>query len=177
MLSIHTLQKPAFYTAICFFVLSAIVHGFSLAGINAADKVPAVWALHFGVFLVWFPAILSLRNNPAYQAYRKSGNLKPNQVLQITFGKVPKPVLFIIAAVFIYAIVSLCFMAFHWTGNASSKDGHYFLEEHGKQIGALTKEEYNWYTANKFRTFSAQWMAFNSIAAAILYPFAAAGKK
>lgn len=43
------------------FVLSAIVHVLSYVGVAVPDRFPAAWALHVGIFPLFFPLVLQLR--------------------------------------------------------------------------------------------------------------------
>lgn len=67
------MQKLLFYFAVTGWGSGLIVHLLSLAGFDVSDKVPYVWVLHIGIFVAWFPAILSMKRNGELKAYKQSG--------------------------------------------------------------------------------------------------------
>ncbi|MES1181693.1 MAG: hypothetical protein ABUL44_02765 [Flavobacterium sp.] len=55
------MKKFLFYFAITGWTLGLIVHLLSLADYDITDKVPFVWVLHIGIFVVWLPVVLDLK--------------------------------------------------------------------------------------------------------------------
>src|SRR5215831_7309479 len=53
----QAILKPIMWLAVAGFLASVIVHVYSLLG-TANPFGPAAWALHVGIFVVWFPAVL-----------------------------------------------------------------------------------------------------------------------
>ncbi len=153
------------------FTLAVIVHLISLSGIYIGDQFPFVWALHLGIFVVWFPTILMLRNNQKYsQKARKYGD-SLRMIFNAIFKDMPKPVMFIALFCFVYA--SLNFFLFMNTGqggNPSFIDGKYVLNNHGAIIKELTQTEYLELKANEIRGFSGHWMLFYCVAMGVLWP-------
>jgi hypothetical protein len=49
------------WLALLGFALSLAVHVSALAGVDVAARVPQVWGLHVGVFIVFFPFVMSTR--------------------------------------------------------------------------------------------------------------------
>jgi hypothetical protein len=47
--------------------LALLVHILSLIDIDVRDRIPFVWLLHIGVFVVWLPVVLDLNKNKGLQ--------------------------------------------------------------------------------------------------------------
>jgi hypothetical protein len=137
------MKKFLFYFAITGWTLGLIVHLLSIAEFDISDKVPFVWVLHIGIFVVWIPMVLSLRKNEELNTYQQSGNLNrvnPFGFFKIIFKQTPTWLIVIAIGGFFYAMLNfLLFM--------------------------------NSAQANELRGFSGHWIAFYGIAAAALYPF------
>ena len=56
-----TMQRILGYASLIGFVSALVVHIAALTGIDVADKFPAVWGLHVGVFVVLIPFLFSSR--------------------------------------------------------------------------------------------------------------------
>lgn len=52
-----TLLTPLIWLAVAGFLASAAVHVYSLFSIGNPFG-PAVWGLHIGIFVIWFPAVI-----------------------------------------------------------------------------------------------------------------------
>ncbi len=130
------------------FLLSLLAHVMALMGIDLTASVPALWNLHFGIFVV-FPPFLLLS--------RKAGR---NSVLGIA-ADVPRWVAVLGAMIFAYAMVNLfLFTQPTESGNAVAQCGKYVLLSHGKLIRELTASEYTALKANELRTFSGHLLLF-----------------
>lgn len=77
--------------------LAATVHVASLAGIDVSERVPFVWVLHVGVFIVFVPFVLSSR---------KALGAKPS--ISDIRALMPNWVILVGAAVFAYAALRAC---------------------------------------------------------------------
>ena len=137
------MKKFLFYFAVTGWTLGLIVHLLSIAEFDISDKVPFVWVLHIGIFVVWIPMVLSLRKNEELNNYQQSSVLNrvnPFGFFKIIFKQTPIWLIVIAIGGFFYAMLNfLLFM--------------------------------NSAQANELRGFSGHWIAFYGIAAAVLYPF------
>ena len=175
------MKNVFFYFAITGWTLGLIIHLLSIADYNTAEKVPFIWFLHIGIFIVWLPAVLILTKNEELKAFRQSGLLKqlnPIAATKIFFGQTPTWLTIIAVAGFFYAIINgMFFMVTTQLGALDIKNGQYILHNHGKLIKTLTEQEYYHYKANEVRFFSGHWLLFYGLAAAILFPFNKQTKK
>lgn len=168
------MKKFLFYFAVTGWTLGLILHLLSLADFDIAGEAPFVWLLHIGIFVVWIPTILALRNNEELKAYQQSRMLNranPFGVVKIIFRQTPTWLTIVAVAGFFYAGINFMLFMSSQTGVPSIKDGQYFLHNHGQFIKNLTEQEYHHYKANEIRGFSGHWLAFYGIAAAVLFPF------
>lgn len=169
------MNKYLFYFAVTGWSLGLLVHVLSLADIDITDKVPFVWVLHLGIFVVWLPAVLALKKNEELKAYQQSGfanTMNPFGFFKIIFKQTPNWMKLIAIVGFYYAILNFMFFMTSQTGTPVLRDGQYLLENHGQLIRTLTEQEYHHFKANDVRGFSGHWIAFYGLAAAILFPFA-----
>ena len=170
-----------FYIAIIGWTLGLFIHLLSITDYNLAEKVPFIWFLHVGIFIVWFPAVFKLTKNEELKAFRQSGSLKqlnPVAASKIFFGQTPTWLTIIAVTGFLYAIInSVLFMTSSDMGVPDIKNGQYILHNHGKLIKTLTEHEYYHYKTNEVRFFSGHWLLFYGLAAAVLFPFNKQTKK
>jgi len=153
------------------FILGCIVHIVSLCGIYLGERFPFIWGLHFGIFIVWLPAILELGKNPELKELNSQKVANPLIFFRVIFRNVPKPVMIISVFFFLYAMVN--FWLFIYTDQGATPDivgEKYVLLNHGTLIRELTKQEYLELKANAIRGFSGHWMAFYGFAMGILWP-------
>ena len=168
------MKKILFYIALTGWTLGLTVHLLSLADIDVTEKAPFIWLLHIGIFIVWIPVVLDLKNNEELQAYKQSGmtnRMNPIEFYKIVFKETPTWMSLIAIGGFFYALINFMFFMSSQSGTPDIKDGQYILQNHGQLIKTLTLHEYHHYKANEVRGFSGHWMAFYGMAAAILYPF------
>lgn len=130
------------------FLLSLLVHVMVLMGVDLTTCVPAVWDLHFGIFVVFLPFVLLSRKGLAGK----------NSVLGIA-ADVPRWVAVLGAMIFAYAMVNFFIFTQHSeNGNALIQHGKRVLLNHGKLIRELTASEYTALKANELRGFSGHWL-------------------
>jgi hypothetical protein len=168
------MKKFLFYFAITGWIMGLIVHLLSVADYDVTKKIPFVWILHIGIFVVWLPTILTLRNNEELKAYQQAAKEKqknPIVLMKIIFRQAPTWLSIIAAGGFFYAFINFMLFMASQDGVPSIKDGQFILHNHGQLIKTLTEQEYNHYKANEVRGFSGHWLAFYGVAAAILFPF------
>jgi len=168
------MKKFLFFLAVIGWTLGLTVHLLSIAQIDVEEKVPAIWFLHVGIFIVWLPAILEMRKNEELKALQKSGklnDLKPNEQFRVFFKHTPKWIGYLAITGFFYAVLNFFGVMIFQKGTPDIIEGKYVLHIHGKIIKTLTDQEYHRLIALKVRGFSGHWIAFYGFAAAILYPF------
>lgn len=168
------MKKFLFYFAVTGWILGLIVHLLSLADFDITDKVPFVWVLHIGIFVVWFPAVLDLNKNEELKAYEQSGilnRMNPLEFYKIIFRQTPTWLAVIAIGGLYYAGINFILFMTSQLGVPDIKDGQYILHNHGQLIKNLTEQEYHHYKANEVRGFSGHWLAFYGVAAAVLFPF------
>jgi hypothetical protein len=138
------------FAALTGLVLAAVAHVCALAGIDVAERVPSVWLLHIGVFVVFIPFVVSSR-----KVLGKQPSLVDMRAL------VPGRVFAVGLAVFIYAIINFVLFAVATQGgNPVVEAGQYLLKSHGHLIRELSRPEYEALRANELRGFSGHWLFF-----------------
>jgi hypothetical protein len=170
----NKMKKYLFYLAVTGWTLGLLVHLLALSDIDVSEKIPFVWALHVGIFIVWLPAVLELKKNKELQEFQKGGMMKsmnPFAMFKIVFKNTPLWMVALGIGGFFYAIINFMLFISSQHGTPDIKEGQYILQNHGQLIKTLTEQEYHHYKANAIRGFSGHWMAFYGLAAAILYPF------
>lgn len=144
-------MKRIFATlALLGFMLSLAVHVTALLGLDISEKVPLVWSLHAGIFVVFIPFALMSRKvfgpKPSFAQLREHFPL-----WVVVLGSV----------IFAYAIVNfLLFILATHGGNPSIQDGKFVLQSHGHLVRELTANEYASLKANELRGFSGHWLVF-----------------
>ena len=168
------MRKFLFYFAVTGWTLGLIVHLVSLLGIDVTEKIPFIWILHIGIFVVWLPTILNLRKNEKLKEFSQSGlltRMNPLVFFKMIFQNTPTWLTLIAISGFLYAIVNFMLFMTSQLGVPDVKDGQYILQNHGQLIKTLTEQEYHHYKANQLRGFSGHWIAFYGIAMVVLFPF------
>jgi hypothetical protein len=169
------MRKFLFYFAATGWTLGLTAHLLSIADIDVQEKVPYIWILHIGIFIVWLPTIFDLRKNEDLKAYQKAGmlnSLNPFGVFKVIFKNTPNWLKMIAIIGFYYAFVNFVYLVFMTSsvGTPDIKDGQFTLQDHGQFIRTLTSREYHHYKAAEMRLFSGHWIAFYGLAMAVLYP-------
>ncbi len=162
-----------FYFAVTGWILGLIVHLLSITDFDITDKVPFVWALHIGVFIVGVPTVIDLKKNEELVEYQQSGMLNrinPFEFSKIMFRYTPTWLTIIAIGGFFYTIINFMLFMNSYPGAPDVKNGQYILHNHGRLIKTLTEQEYHHYKANEVRVFSGHWLAFYGLAAAVLFP-------
>lgn len=137
-------------TSFAGFTAAFIVHVASLMGVNVSESFPAIWGLHAGIFLVFFPFVFSSRKV-----------LGPKPTLAQIRAAFPMWVVVLGGCIFAYALLNFALFATATeAGNPSIADGKYVLLNHGKLIRDLTAVEYSALKANEIRGFSGHWLVF-----------------
>ncbi len=168
------MKKFLFYFAITGWILGLTVHLLSLVDIDVTQKAPFIWLLHIGIFIVWIPVVLDLKNNEELQVYKQSGmsnRMNPLEFYKIVFKETPTWMSIIAIGGFFYAFINFLLFISSQSGTPDIKDGQYILQNHGQLIKTITLQEYHHYKANEVRGFSGHWILFYGVATAILYKF------
>ena len=168
------MKKFLFYFALTAWIVGIIVHILSLSGTDVSEKIPFVWLLHIGIFVVWSPVVRDLKENKELQEVQQSdvSNRKDaTGFYKIVFKDTPTWMPTIIIGSFIYLIINFIIFAATNEGVPSAIAGTYILEDHGHFVKTLTESEYHYYKANELRGFSGHWIFFYGAATAILYKF------
>lgn len=170
------MKKTIFYFAVSGWMLALIVHLLTLTGVDINSSAPYVWALHIGIFAVWLPAILMLRNDEELRTFQqlqkqRSTRTNPFRIYKIMFRHTPVWLTIIALGGFLYAFVNMVFLMPSQPGVADIQNGQYVLHNHGHLIRTLTAQEYHHIQATVVRGFSGHWLAFYGMATAILFPF------
>lgn len=135
------------------FVLSALVHFSTIAGVNTFLSSNYIFALHFGVFIPFFASILSIS--------AQYPNLNKIELNKVFFNQVPKPITALIMLTFIYTCINFLYSMSHLTeGSPNIRDGLYILEKDGSYIRDITFEQYQTLERMIFRGFSGHWLFF-----------------
>ncbi len=137
-------------TALVGFLLALAVHVAALYGIDVSSRLPFIWLLHVGIFIVFIPTVLSME---------KTIGKKPSP--KDIFARLPRWVTGLGISLFAYTLIN--FMVFTTTsegGTPVMENGKYLLENHGKLIRELSASEYKELMANVTRGFSGHWLLF-----------------
>ncbi len=165
-----------FYIAACGWIIGLTAHLLSVADIDVTSRVPFIWVLHVGIFVVWLPVVLKLKDDKELKEYKNTSfvnRLNPFSFYKIIFKNAPSWMSVLAIICFYYAIVNfiLFILDADALGGANIRDGKYVLENRGKFIRNITEEEYHHAKAAMLRGFSGHWLVFYGFAATILYPF------
>lgn len=164
------MKKSLFILAAAGWTISLTVHLFTIAGIDVQSRIPLIIVMHFGVFVVWVPAILETRKRfPQNSANARPLMRTPFSTFKLFFANSPRWMTAIAVAGLLYAFVSFFLITFITRGAPAIENGQYVLQAHGQSIKTLTEHEYHWYKAQELRLFSAYWIAFYGLAAAALF--------
>ena len=168
------MRTVLFWAAVTGWIMALIVHLLSVFDIGVEEKIPYIWGLHIGIFLIWVPTIIILKKSGAFSAFEVSGMQKagsPIRFFKFLSERAPYWVVVIAAAGLAYAVVNFFIFFFAQTGTPAVRNGQYYLHNHGQWIRNITEQEYHHYKAATIRGFSGHWIAFYGMAAALLYPF------
>ncbi len=147
MLKNKKLHQFFFVLSIIGLISGLIVHLISIMGKYLGNDYPFVWALHFGVFVVFIPAILSLRNNAKLTSLESKKPYNPVKKFTEYFQYAPKSIKVLIMLFFVYAIINF-YLVFAVFGS----DGQELSD------------------SQQLRAFSGHWMLFYAVSMGILWP-------
>ncbi len=150
------LHRPVFagyvvgFCALAGFILSLAVHIAAVFGVDASARFPWVWSLHFGVFLVFIPFVISSRKTfKGKPSLAEARQLFPGWVLALG------------AVIFVYVAINFILLILATEGGSPSiMDGRFVLQNHGKWIRDITAAQYNALQASVMRGFSGHWLTF-----------------
>jgi len=143
-------------------LLSLFVHFITFVGVNILEKLPEVWLLHIGLFVVWIPTLIVCIKTCSKE--RRKDHLK------IATKNAPKWLKHLCIVFFVYMFFNFFFTIFvlNEGGMPYVKDGQNVLANHGKVIRVLTDVEYVRHRAYNVRAFSGHWMFLYCFAFAAL---------
>ena len=144
------LRIPLMGLALAGLLLSLWVHVEALCGVDVSQGRPQVWALHVGVFVVFFPMVMfSRRLLGRKPTLRQMRNLMPGWASILCAGVVA------------YALVNfLVGVSTLQRGSPALRDGQYVLESKGHVERVITADEFHAAQAMNLRMFSGHWIAF-----------------
>ena len=152
----------------------------SSAVFHFATFIPAIpvslrwaWPIHLAALAVFAAMVFSLVEQQKRQPKKPATGLfagwraaiEQNREFQSKLlGFVPISLRVACGIAFVYALVNLPLsLSFMEGGSPSAKNGHYYLQSHGRKIRDLTKEEYRRFRAYEVRAFTGHWMFFSII--------------
>lgn len=132
------------------FVAALLVHLAALRGVDVAARIPGVWLLHLGVFALFVPLVLMLRQSAG-----------PRTSLLRIARRLPLPAAILGVVMLAYAIANfMLFIQATEGGSPAMQDGTYFLMDHARVVREITSAEYTAFRANEVRGFSGHWLFF-----------------
>jgi len=134
-------------------ILSIAAHTATYFGIDPQVKFPAVWLLHFGIFIVFIPAFIAYRNEYG----GRFGNIDHESVMR----RAPEWMRILLKVFIIYTAIN--FGLFFVNSEAGAPDiweGQYVLQNKGTLIRELSQDEYERYQMYEVRGFSGHWLIF-----------------
>lgn len=136
--------------ALAGFAISFVVHISALMGFDLAATIPAIWALHAGVFVFFAPFVFLCRKE-----------LGDKRNLWFLRKGVPNWLAVLGGTIFVYAGMNFLLFMLHTEGGTPAiQDGKYVLLNHGKLIRQLTPTEFTSFKTNELRGFSGHWLFF-----------------
>lgn len=126
-----------------------------------------IWPLHLATMALFASLVFSLvaqqEKNGAFANWR-TVNQRSREFQSKLLGLAPRPLRIACGVVATYALINfVLFMALMEGGSPSTKDGKYYLHNHGRMIRELTKGEYQRFRAYEVRGFSGHWMMFSIV--------------
>ncbi len=138
------------------FVMSLLVHISAAAGVPVHVYFPFVWALHIGIFAVFWPAILISKNLHRSRDFWRA---------------LPRPFAVVVGILFAYTFLNFT------SGTATMKNGEwnvspdqstYTFTPKGLAPEISTRKEYMHEQAAEDKLFSGHWMLFYFVSFALL---------
>ena len=132
------------------FACALFVHLLTFSEVEIELQMPKVWFLHVGIFIVFLPFIISIRDNFGTNPTHK-------ELLSI----LPVWANLLVALTFAYAFVNFALFVLRSEGGSPDmRDGVYVLQSHGKFIRELSLAEFKAQQAYVVRGFSGHWLVF-----------------
>jgi hypothetical protein len=168
------MKKILFYFALLCFLLALATQILTYANIAIHERVPFVWALHLGIFIVLIPVIVMSYQNKKAQERRPTDPLlqtKQSSGMQGLLKESPRWMSIAVAGLMIASAVTFYSCISAMGGTPEIKDGEYILQDHGSLVRKITEEEYHHHMDLVLRLFSAGWLPFYGMGVAALFPF------
>lgn len=149
-------QRTLGIIALIGLIASLIAHLATFTNTDVTSVVPWVFALHFGVFVVFGPFVFIAR--------RKNGGSSNWRDLS---AGLPRWVGLVLMGLAAYAALNFILMLRANSGlSPQLENGHYGLFNHGRLVSEITQAQYATARNHDLRGFSGHWMIFYSVAAA-----------
>ncbi len=157
-------MKKLLYATILGWSLSALVFILSVAKINIQEKIPFVWILFFGAFIVFIPAIFYAKNSNKIQEYSYDNNTFGNVPLMPFFEKSKSWIITVLITSFICAVVSFSSMNNLQNGSVENINGKYFIyERDNDEKREISKSEFDNFETSNLKFFFGGLLIFYSI--------------
>ncbi len=141
-----------FLTVVAFLGVGAslLVHLATFFERDLSQPLPWVWALHVGVFVLWFPMVFMASAEQRRHAWWKV--FSPPILLRVL----------IVLALLVYNAVTFdSISSTKFEGVALGRiDGRPALHNHGEVVRSLTEKEYRHLHVYELRGFSSMWLLF-----------------
>ncbi|MCB9637807.1 MAG: hypothetical protein H6728_14845 [Myxococcales bacterium] len=147
-------RKSLGIVALVGFSMALCVHVLALLGSTWLLKIPGVMFLHVGIFVVFIPMVLSMG---PYQKKIKQSKLGIWSIFPIWMRAILFGLTLYTAANF------MLFAGKSGGGGPAEKNGGYVIQNHGKLIRKITKQEYDALRVNEVRGFSGHWLLFYGV--------------
>ena len=132
------------------FGLAVIIHILTFYGVSLTEKIPLLYGLHFGVFIVFVPMVFSL--STFWMSKREGAFERWVWSYKKFIGPVPVPIRVATLLIVIYVFISIPFVFSQLEQDSVTQDS--------VSSRALTTEEYSLQSVYVARGFSAAWMMF-----------------
>ena len=140
----------AFPLAVILLATSLMVHLITFWPINIQDRIPIVFLLHIGIFVLFIPLVFIDRVLVKGPSMAGLGVAKTQPVwMWICYGFIG-----------VYVVFNFLFFLIAGGGNPESEGGKYWLKNHGEVVRELTRQEYDRESARILHGFSGHWLFF-----------------
>jgi prophage maintenance system killer protein len=129
-------------------LLSGVVHVASMRGIDVESAWPKVWVLHYALFPIVVLAVLTA----VVAAQQKRLGLRS------FLGIIPWPALLVLAAAFLYVLVTFFrFVPLSGAGAPVIQNGRFFFNDHGV-VSEVSEDQFHVQRSLSLRLYSSVWI-------------------
>lgn len=165
--SILSIDMAVGVAASALLVVSLLIHLLTFWSFNVQERLPAVWLLHFGIFIFAIPTLLRQRGaerrqkaelvtltSPAPQPLAP----KPRTIAEgIGF---PNWLTVVYLVLGFYVMVNFVTFVFGADGTPERHGDKFVLTNHGTVVREISREEYDLASAHLLHGFSGHWLIF-----------------